>query len=102
VIKQSTDPFAVPGFDIKDRRAAIERAEQERAAERNSRIEAQSSPLLTPQERVQRWEDLHGVRLPADPNHKLVRVIALDTALAIEQVRDEQTRRRETTLARHP
>ena len=39
--------------DPERRRAAIERAQQERAAERSSRIEAQSSPLLTPQERVQ-------------------------------------------------
>jgi len=89
-------------MDGKDRRAAIERAERERAAMRHSRIEAQSSPLLTAQERVQRWEDLHALRLPVDPNHKLVRVIATDTALGVEEVRDEQTRRREAALARQP
>lgn len=92
---------SVASLEIKDRKAAIERAEHERAAERHSRIEAQSSPLLTPQERVQRWEDLHGVRLPKDPNHKLVRVIAQDTALPIEQVRAEQMRRA-PAVERHP
>jgi len=102
VIKNSVDSFATAaGFDAMDRRAAIERADKERAAERHAQIEAQSSPLLTPQERVQRWEHLHGVRLPSDPNHKLVRVIASDTDLAIDQVRDEQTRRREA-LVRTP
>lgn len=94
MLRQSLGPFAPGDHDGSDRRLAVERAEKERVAERNLRIEAQSSPLLTPQERVQRWEELHGVRLPTDPNHKLVRVIATQTALAIEQVRDEQTRRR--------
>jgi len=107
VVRSRLDPFGAPGFgapglDGKERRAAIELAAQERAAVRTSRIEAQSSPLLTPQERVQRWEELHAVRLPADPNHKLVRVIAVATALAVEQVREEQTRRCEISLARQP
>ena len=103
MVKTFTDSYvAAAGFDAMDRRAAADRADKERAAERHARIEAQSSPLLTPQERVQRWEELHGVRLPRDPQHKLVRVIAGDTALAIEQVRDEQARRREATFARLP
>lgn len=102
MLRHSLGPFAPVDYDGSDRRLAVERADKERAAERNSRIEAQSSPLLTPQERVQRWEDLHGVRLPTDPNHKLVRVIATQTALAIEQVRDEQTRRRTGTRNVYP
>ncbi len=94
MVRSPSIPFAHDVHDAGDPRLAIERAQQERMAERQSRIEAQSSSLATPEERVQRWEDLHGVRLPADPNHKLVRVIALDTALEIEQVRGEQLRRR--------
>lgn len=81
-------------FGTQDRRAAVERANEERAALRLSRIEEQSSPLLSIQERVQRWESLHGLRLPIDPNHKLIRIIALDTALTAEQVRAEQVRRK--------
>lgn len=92
--KVSPDPFAVGILDSSDRRAAAERALAERAAFRRSQIEEQSSPLLTAQERVRRWEALHGLRLPLDPNHRLVRVIATDTALAIEQVQGEQRRRR--------
>lgn len=102
MVRSFSRPFAPTEIDVSDRRVAVERAQQERAAERISRIEAQSSPLLTPQERVQRWEDLHGVRLPADANHKLVRVIAVDTALAIDQIRDEQARRRAVALDRFP
>jgi hypothetical protein len=82
-------------FGLQDRRVAIERANEERAAARLARIEALSSPMLSIQERVQLWESLHELRLPADPRHSLLRVIARDTALALEQVRAEQQRRKE-------
>jgi hypothetical protein len=80
-----------------DRRAAALRAEQERAALRQSQIEAQSSPSMSAQERIRLWEDLHGLRLPRDANHKLIGIIAGDTALTPQQVRDEQLRRMDTS-----
>lgn len=94
VLKISPDPLAAGAFDVNDRRAAIERANAELAALRRSQIEEQSSPLLSAEERVRRWEALHGLRLPVDANHRLVRVIAADTALAVEQIHEEQKRRR--------
>jgi hypothetical protein len=73
---------------ISDRRAAVLRADEERAAERHSQIEAQSSILRTPQERIELWE-----RLPVAGTHKLIRLIAATTALTVEQVHEEQRRR---------
>jgi hypothetical protein len=82
-------------FGLQDRRAVVERANEERAAARLARIAALTSPLLTIEERVQRWESLHGLPLPADPRHTLLRVIARDTSLAVDQIRAEQQRRKE-------
>lgn len=76
-----------------DRRAQVQREEQERAAERDKQIASQRSPLNEPQERIRIWEQLHGLRLPLAATHKLVRVIARQTELTVQQVHDEQLRR---------
>jgi len=86
-------PALTPGLSAEERREAFLRAEEERAAQRHAQIEAQSSPLLAPHERIRQWETLHGVNLPLFANHRLIRVIANSTALTIEQVRAEQQRR---------
>ena len=81
--------------DVNERRAAAVRAEEERVQLRASKIEAQSSPFATPQERIRLWESLHGLALPRDPGHRLIRVIATNTGLTVQDVHDEQTRRRQ-------
>jgi uncharacterized caspase-like protein len=90
---RSVDGFFATGLDANERRAAALRAEQERAELRSSKIEAQASPFTTPQERIRLWEDLHGLRLPVNADHRLVRVIATSTALTVREVQDEQVRR---------
>jgi hypothetical protein len=90
------DAVAGPGDDA-ERRAQIERQQQERAAERQQQIALQSSPLSDPEERIQLWEKLHALRLPQSATHQLVRVIAAQTNLSIEQVLEAQQRR--ATLA---
>ncbi len=90
---RSENPFGF-GLEGSERRAAAIRAEEERAQLRHSRIEAQSSPYATPQERIRLWEELHGLALPRDHDHRLVGVIATHTALTVKDVHDEQTRRR--------
>lgn len=81
------------GLDANERRAAAQRAEQERAEERHAKIEAQASPFVTPRERIRLWEDLHGLALPRNAEHKLVSVIANSTALTVGDVQEEQARR---------
>src|SRR5687768_5162258 len=87
------DNVFAAGLDTNERRAAVQRAEQERADERHAKIEAQASPFATPRERIRMWEDLHGLVLPRDTEHKLVRVIANSTALTVSDVQEEQARR---------
>lgn len=84
---------SLSALDSGDHRAAILRADEERAAERLTQIRAQSSTLATPVERIRLWEALHGLNLPLRAGHKLLQVIADDTALSVEQVNDERERR---------
>ena len=90
--RMSIEPMFYPG-DQAERRAHIEKQQQERAAERQQQIALQSSPHCGPEERIQLWEKLHALQLPRSATHKLVRVIAEQTNLSIEQVLEAQQRR---------
>ena len=84
--------FAVPGI-VAEHRQAMERAEHERAAVRLRALEAQSSAGNDPQVRITTWERLHALSLPRTPEHALVKLIATQTRLTIDQVHVEQQRR---------
>jgi hypothetical protein len=86
-------PAPVAAGGSVDRRAEIERQQQERAAERQEQIAAQSSEFNAPEERIRLWEKLHALPLPRSATHKLLHVIAAQTRLSIHQVREEQQRR---------
>ncbi len=94
MLRNAPDRDSLNGLDgFADPRAAVLRAAQERAALRHSQIEAQASPTLTAQQRIQLWENLHALRLPVSPQHKLVRLIATHTSLSVAEVVQEQHRR---------
>ena len=76
-----------------DRRAAAQREEQERNAQRQKYLAALTSPQHDPQRRIRLWEQLHAMHLPRDADHRLVRAIATQTALTVEQIQQEQARR---------
>ena len=82
-----------------DHRARLERAQFE-ASERRDRARVdQSSPRLTPAERVGVWERLHGVRLPKDPAHAILRQVALNTALQLADILEVQRLRAQPVVA---
>jgi hypothetical protein len=83
---------------VADHRQAMERAEQERAAVRLRALEAQSSAVNDPQVRITTWERLHALSLPRAPEHTLVKVIATQTRLTVDQVHLEQQRRASLVL----
>jgi hypothetical protein len=88
------DKFAVMGAaSTADRRAQIQREQQELAAERQKELLSQTSTLNTPEDRIRIWERLHALSLPVATSHKLVRVIATQTELTVGQVQEEQERR---------
>ena len=83
---------AAPG-SAADHRDKVQRAAQERAAERDRELESQASSIKDPRERIEIWERLHAVHLPQTPGHALIKVIARQTRLTVGQVHEEQRRR---------
>lgn len=84
---------------IADYRARIAHQQAEAARRRQEELEEQSSTLKTPDTRIRIWERLHEVGLPRDPSHRLVDIIAANTGLTVEEVRDEQRLRATVTSA---
>jgi hypothetical protein len=76
-------------------RAEIE--EQERAQQRRIELAAQRSESSPPDVRIRAWEKLHGLRLPADPMHPILDVIAVSTRLTLAEVQAEQRARASRT-----
>lgn len=65
----------------------------ERAEKRRLELEQQSSGLNPPDARISVWEHVHALRLPRDPKHPILYVIATDTGLTLAQVQEEQRTR---------
>jgi hypothetical protein len=76
--------------DPRVRRAEIEFEARER---RRHELAEQVAIQNTPEQRIQIWERLHELKLPKKSSHPLIRIIAADTELSIEDIRDEQRRR---------
>jgi hypothetical protein len=110
--KIATDPVEVPeaarvAIELGDRhmttpattdhvRTPAERLaheEYERTEKRRLELAEQRSDLNSPQVRIRTWERIHGLRLPSDPAHPIVDVIAVSTRLTLEDVREEQRTR---------
>lgn len=60
------------------------------AAKRRVEMEELRSELMSPEQRIRAWERVHALRLPRDPNHHILRAIALETRLTLEQVKEVQ------------
>jgi hypothetical protein len=72
----------------------------ERAQQRQVQLTEQSSTLIAPSERIRIWEKIHELRLPLDPNHAIVDVVANGTGLSLAEVREEQDARRARAAAK--
>lgn len=87
------EPSYAVATTIGEQRLKVQQAEQERAAFRASELATQVSPVNNAEERIRIWERLHELRLPRSPSHVLVKVIATQTCLSLDQVHAEQRRR---------
>ena len=67
--------------------------EYERAQKRRLELADQRSDLNPPEVRIRTWERVHALRMPGDPSHPILEVIAAGTGLTLAQVRDEQRAR---------
>jgi hypothetical protein len=87
------DQVAASDNWMADHRARIALEESERLERKHQELLQQTSELSTPAERIRIWERRHGLTLPRDANHRLVKIVAHQTELALDQVREEQQRR---------
>jgi hypothetical protein len=67
--------------------------EYERAEKRRQELAEQRSDRNLPDVRIRTWERIHALRMPSDPAHPILDVIAVSTRLTIEEVREEQRKR---------
>lgn len=86
-------PMPIVGETVGDYRARVAEHQAERARRRQQELLEQTSIQNTPSMRIRVWERLHQVALPRNPAHRLLEVIAADTDLSLEQVREEQRTR---------
>ena len=84
----ATVPFA--GETNSDYRARIAHQQADQLMQRQRELLEQASTLNAPTDRIRIWERLHQLSLPRDPNHRLVGIIAANTGLTMDEVRDEQ------------
>src|SRR5579862_3514191 len=78
---------------LPDHRARIAMEESERLERKQQELLQQTSERSTPAERIRIWERRHGLTLPRDPHHPIVSIVASQTDLEVDQVREEQQRR---------
>jgi hypothetical protein len=78
---------------ITDHRARLALEEAERVKQRGLQFEELRSEFNSATVRVQVWEKMHGLRLPADADHPILDVIAAATGVTLAEVRQEQQAR---------
>lgn len=66
-----------------------------RAYRRQLDIAEQYSDFNSPEVRIALWEKLHDLRMPADPQHPILDVIAMNTRLHLLDVHAVQAARRQ-------
>jgi hypothetical protein len=67
--------------------------EYARAQKRLLDLAEQKSAVNPPEVRIRAWEKVHALRLPADPEHAVLHLVAMSTGLTLAQVRQEQRAR---------
>jgi hypothetical protein len=76
-----------------DYRQRIALLQAEAVERRRHELGEQCAPHKTPADRIIIWERLHQLPLPGSPGHRLIRIIAADTGLSVNEVHAEQRAR---------
>ena len=79
--------------DLVNTAERLAREEYERSEKRRQELAQQRSELNPPEVRIRTWERIHQLRMPSDPAHPILDVIAVSTRLTLEEVREEQRMR---------
>jgi hypothetical protein len=73
--------------DFRQRLNLMQLQAQER---RQQELGEQCSPRIAPADRIRIWERLHQLKLPRQGSPQLLRIIAANTGLSVEDVKAEQ------------
>jgi hypothetical protein len=98
-----SDPQPRPAAEIAaERREQIAQERAAQQADKDRNLARQRSIETAPATRIALWESRHGLAMPRDPGHPLMRYIAECTGLDLAQVEAEHQRRAlsRTTAAR--
>jgi hypothetical protein len=79
--------------ELVDPAERLAREENERSEKRRHDLAEQRSALNPPEVRIRTWERIHQLRMPTDPAHPILDVIAVSTRLTLEEVQEEQRTR---------
>src|SRR3569833_2498495 len=90
--REHNDP-RTPEELVRDYRQRQADEEHERAERKRLQLADQRSELNDAKARIQAWERVHDLRLPASPTHPGLQVIAAATALTLNEVLEEQRQR---------
>ena len=82
-----------PVGDLVNPADRLAREENERSEKRRQDLAEQRSALNPPEVRIRTWERIHQLRMPSDPAHPILDVIAVSTRLTLEEVQEEQRTR---------
>ena len=86
-------PLSIPGESPGDYRERAAQRQAELETRRRRELVEQCSTHIPAADRIRIWERLHQVALPRDPGHRLVEVIAAQTALTTDDIHQEQLAR---------
>jgi hypothetical protein len=79
---------------LADHRERLAIEAEERARKRASQLEELRSEINAVPVRIRAWEKMHGLSLPSDPAHPILRVISSSTGISLACLREEQQARR--------
>jgi len=68
--------------------------EEERVRKRTNQYEELRSEVNSAPARIRAWEKMHGLCLPSDPAHPILRVVASTTGISLSCLMEEQQARR--------
>lgn len=92
-LKSGSGTLQADGEFVTDYRQRLALEEYERAEKKRLELADQRSTLNAPEARIRAWEKVHHLRLPSDPKHPVLDVIAVATQLTLNDVLEEQRSR---------
>lgn len=75
---------------VKTSAESLAHGASERAEKRRQELAEQRSEFNPPNGRIRAWEKTHQLRLPSDPTHPVLSMIAVSAGLTLAEGREEQ------------